>query len=93
MRPVYIYGLVCPREKIVAVPADRDGHRCWTGAMRRGLPRKPQLVEKPLYAPSERSSRTQKPRHCSVLVLISKYLDAVWTTDWSYNDFFNRLAD
>jgi hypothetical protein len=41
------------------------------------LPRKHQPVEKPLYAPSEHPSRTPKPRHCSVLVLISKCLDAV----------------
>jgi hypothetical protein len=36
-----------------------------------------QPVEKPLYAPSEHPSRTQKPRHCSVLALMSKCLDAV----------------
>jgi hypothetical protein len=36
-----------------------------------------QRVEKSLYAPSEHSSRTQKPRHCSVLALMSKCLDAV----------------
>jgi hypothetical protein len=36
-----------------------------------------QPVEKPLYAPSERSSRIQKPRHCSVLALMSECLDAV----------------
>ena len=34
-------------------------------------------VEKPLYAPSEHPSRTQKLRHCSVLALVSKGLDAV----------------
>src|SRR5918994_5418392 len=36
-----------------------------------------QRVEKPLSAPSEPPSRTQKPRHCSVLALMSKCLDAV----------------
>jgi hypothetical protein len=36
-----------------------------------------QPVENPLYAPSEHPSRTQKLRHCSVLALISKCLDAV----------------
>jgi hypothetical protein len=36
-----------------------------------------QPVEKPLYAPSEHPSKTQKPRHCSVMALISKCLDAV----------------
>jgi hypothetical protein len=34
-------------------------------------------VEKPLYAPSEHPSRTQKTRHCSVLALMSKCLNAV----------------
>jgi hypothetical protein len=37
----------------------------------------PCTVEKPLYAPSEYPSRTQKPRHCSVLALMSKCLDTV----------------
>src|SRR5215210_2193226 len=41
------------------------------------FPETPQPVEKRLYAPSEHSSRTPKPRHCSVLALMSKYLDAV----------------
>jgi hypothetical protein len=41
------------------------------------LRRRPQPVEKPLYAPSEHPSRTQKPRHCSVLALMFKCLDAV----------------
>jgi hypothetical protein len=41
------------------------------------LPRMHQPVEKRLYAPSEHPSRTQKLRHCSVLALISKCLDAV----------------
>jgi hypothetical protein len=41
------------------------------------LRRTPQPVEKPLYAPSELPSRTQKSRHCSVLTLMSKCLDAV----------------
>jgi hypothetical protein len=36
-----------------------------------------QPVEKPLYAPSEHPSRTQKSRHYSVLALMSKCLDAV----------------
>jgi hypothetical protein len=36
-----------------------------------------QPVEKPLYAPSEHPSRTQKPRHRSVLALMSKCLAAV----------------
>ena len=36
-----------------------------------------QPVEKPLYAPSEYPSRTQKPRHRSVLALMPKCLDAV----------------
>ena len=36
-----------------------------------------QPLEEPLYAPSEHPSRTQKPRHCSVLALISMCLDAV----------------
>src|SRR5215217_3100209 len=34
-------------------------------------------VHNTLYAPSEHPSRTQNPRHCSVLALISKRLDAV----------------
>jgi hypothetical protein len=36
-----------------------------------------QRVEKPLYAPSEHTSRSEKPRYCSVLELMSKCLDAV----------------
>ena len=36
-----------------------------------------QPVEKPLYAPSEYPSRTRKLRHCSVLALLSKCLNAV----------------
>ena len=44
-----------------------------TGEVRRT----PQRVEKPLYAPSEHPSRTQKPRHRSVLALMSKCLDAL----------------
>src|SRR5215216_4431730 len=43
----------------------------------RGIRRRSQPVEKPLYTPSEHPSRTQNPRHCSVLALISKCLDAV----------------
>jgi hypothetical protein len=45
-----------------------------TGEVRRN----PQPVEKLLYAPSKHSSRTQKPRHRSVLALMSKCLNAVW---------------
>jgi len=41
------------------------------------LPRLGQPVEKPLYSRSEHPSRTQKPRHCSVLALMSKCFDAV----------------
>jgi hypothetical protein len=36
-----------------------------------------QAVEKPLYVPSEPRSRAQRPRHCSVLALMSRRLDAV----------------
>jgi hypothetical protein len=50
-----------------------DFRKLWKGEVRRIL----QPVEKPLYAPSEHPSRTQKPRHCSVLALMSKGLDAV----------------
>ena len=41
------------------------------------LSKKISLLKKPLYVPSEHPSRTQKPRHCSVLALMSKCLDAV----------------
>ena len=41
------------------------------------LRKMPEPVEKPLYAPSEHPSRTQKPLYCSVLALMSKRLDAV----------------
>jgi hypothetical protein len=41
------------------------------------LPRSSQPVEKPLYVPSEPRSRAQRPRHCSVLALMSRLLDAV----------------
>jgi hypothetical protein len=41
------------------------------------LLRSHQPVEKPLYASSGSPSRAQNTRHCSVLDLISKCLDAV----------------
>src|SRR5829696_8594053 len=57
--------------------ADPKGTAYGGSAFSSHLPRTPQPVEKPLSARSEHPSRTQKPRHCSVLALMSKCLDAV----------------
>src|SRR5215218_6916835 len=77
--------LLKPRSSVVDFDPFHHNHDATSRSLTRNflelrqreVRRKLQPVEKPLYAPSEHASRTQKPLYCSVLALMSKCLDAV----------------